>query len=173
MVGTEELYIPVDPAGMDPWDPERGEMVARGTCLGASLVCIAVCDVADDSPISDETGLAAYIHRPVLANIFDGYCEKRAFADPHSGVQPPSVYYWYVDDIFAVFASTSTCKVFLAYLNSLNTSLEFTLQMERPDVLPFLDVLVEKSADAYKTTVYCKSTFTGQYTWSDSYSSSG
>ena len=59
MVGTEELYIPVDPAGMDPWDPERGEMVARGTCLRASLVCIAVCDVADDSPISDETGLAA------------------------------------------------------------------------------------------------------------------
>ena len=31
---------------------------ARGTCLGASLVCIAVCAVAEDSPISDETGPA-------------------------------------------------------------------------------------------------------------------
>ena len=101
-----------------------------------------------------------------------GYCEKRVFADPHPGVQPPSICYRYVDDIFAVFESTSACKVFLAYLNSLHPSPEFTLEMERSGVLPFLDVLVEKSADAYKTTVYRKSTFTGQYTRSDSYSSS-
>ena len=32
---------------------------AHGTCLGASLVCIAVCAVAEDSPISNETGSAA------------------------------------------------------------------------------------------------------------------
>ena len=32
---------------------------ACGTCLGASLVWIAVCAVADDSPISEETGLSA------------------------------------------------------------------------------------------------------------------
>ena len=32
---------------------------ARGTCLGASLVCIAVCTAADDSPISDEIGPVA------------------------------------------------------------------------------------------------------------------
>ena len=30
-----------------------------GTCLGALLVCIAVCAVTDDLPISDETGSAA------------------------------------------------------------------------------------------------------------------
>ena len=34
-------------------------MFAHGTCLGASLVCIAVCAFADDSPISDETGPVA------------------------------------------------------------------------------------------------------------------
>ena len=34
-------------------------MFARGTCLGASLVCIVVCTVADDSPTSDETGPVA------------------------------------------------------------------------------------------------------------------
>ena len=39
---------------------------------------------------------------PILANIFVCYCEKRAFADPHPGVQPPSIYCRYVDDIFAV-----------------------------------------------------------------------
>ena len=32
---------------------------ACGTCLGASLVWIAVCAVADDSPIRDGTGQAA------------------------------------------------------------------------------------------------------------------
>ena len=32
---------------------------AHGKCLGASLVCISVCAVTDDSPISDETGPAA------------------------------------------------------------------------------------------------------------------
>ena len=30
---------------------------------------------------------------PVLANIFVGSSEKRAFADPQPGVQPPSIYY--------------------------------------------------------------------------------
>ena len=30
-----------------------------GTCLGASLVCIAVCAIAADSPISDETSPVA------------------------------------------------------------------------------------------------------------------
>ena len=32
---------------------------ARGTCLGASLVCIAVYAIAEDSSISDETGPVA------------------------------------------------------------------------------------------------------------------
>ena len=32
-------------------------MITRGTCLGASLVCIFVC--ADDLPTGDETGPAA------------------------------------------------------------------------------------------------------------------
>ena len=32
---------------------------AHGTCLGASLVCISVCAVADDSPVNDEIGPAA------------------------------------------------------------------------------------------------------------------
>ena len=36
----------------------RLQTFACGTCLGAMLVCIAVCAVADDSPKSDETGLA-------------------------------------------------------------------------------------------------------------------
>ena len=44
--------------------------------------------------------------------------------------------------------------------------------MECSSVLPFLDIFIEKSADAYKTTVDRKSTFTGQYTRWDSYSSS-
>ena len=43
--------------------------------------------------------------------------------------------------------------------------------MERSGILPFMDILVKKSADAYKPTVYRKSTFTEQYTWWDSYSS--
>ena len=34
-------------------------MFARGTCLGVSLVCIAVSAIADDSPICDETGPVA------------------------------------------------------------------------------------------------------------------
>ena len=37
----------------------RANVKCLGTCLGASLVRIAVCAVADDSPISDETVLAA------------------------------------------------------------------------------------------------------------------
>ena len=113
----------------------------------------------NDSMYSQIDGIAMGSPQgPVLASIFVGYClcsqTKRAFADPNPAVQTPSIYSRYVDDIFAVFESTSARKVLFAYLNSLHPSLEFTLEMERSGVLPFLDDLVEKSADAYKTTVY-------------------
>ncbi len=42
-------------------------------------------------------------------------------------------------------------------------ALRFTCESEENNKLPFLDVLVEKSGNAFLTSVYRKSTFTGEY----------
>ena len=44
-------------------------------------------------------------------------------------------------------------------------------ETEQSNVLPFLDVRVEKTEDGFLTTIYRKATFTGQYTQWDSFSS--
>ena len=106
---------------------------------------------------------------PILANIFVGYHEKRAFADV-SPTRSPLLYYRYVDDTFALFQNRAACENFLTHLNALHPSLKYTIEIESDGTLPFLDVLVEKSAKGFVTSVYRKPTFTGQYTRWDSFS---
>ena len=56
-------------------------------------------------------------------------------------------------------------------LKSLHPALKFTTELECTNCLPFLDVLVERSASSFTTSIYRKPTFTGQYTRWDSFSS--
>jgi len=107
---------------------------------------------------------------PTLANIFVGYHEIQKLTGLQ-GANAPIRYCWYVDDIFALFESQMACDTFLTKLNMLHPALKFTMQLESANVLPFLDVLVERTACGFITSIYGKPTFTGQYTHWDSYSS--
>ena len=51
----------------------------------------------------------------------------------------------------------------------MHSALKFTLGKEENDQLPFLDVLVEKSIEGFLTSVFRKSTSTGQYFRWDSF----
>ena len=75
----------------------------------------------------------------------------------------PLAYLRYVDDTFAVFNNGDDCNTFLSQLNSLHPSLRFTHEKEFNHSLPFLGVLVERLGLEFSTSVYRKSTFTGQY----------
>ena len=48
-------------------------------------------------------------------------------------------------------------------LSKLHPKLEFTCEEENDGKLPFLDVLVERNSRRFSTSVYRKSTFTGDY----------
>ena len=93
---------------------------------------------------------------PALANIFVGYYESKHFQT----TSKPKLYYRYMDDTFVVFSNEY--DLFLDSLNSLHPSLRFTFEKEANLALPFLDVLVEKSPSKFITSIYRKSTFTGQ-----------
>ena len=96
---------------------------------------------------------------PTLANIIMGYLESKYFETNSS----PIAYYRYVDDCFILFRNKEDCdRMFLGF-NSLHPSIKFTLEAENNNILPFLDVLVERIDTKFVTSVYRKGTFTGQY----------
>ena len=68
-----------------------------------------------------------------------------------------------MEDTFVVFSNEDECDFFLASLNSLHPSLHFTFKKVSKLALTFPDVLVEKSPSKFITSIYRKSTFTGQY----------
>ena len=51
----------------------------------------------------------------------------------------------------------------LDHVNSLRPSILFTMEKESNNTLPFLDVLISRTEQGFKTSVYRKPTFTGQY----------
>ena len=96
---------------------------------------------------------------PALSDIFVGYYESKLFQT----TSKPEMYYRYMNDTFVVFSNEYECDLFLDSLNSLHPSLRFTFKKESNLVLPFLDVLVEKSPSKFITSIYRKPTFTSQY----------
>ena len=72
----------------------------------------------------------------------------------------------YVDDTLAVFSNAEEATRFLNYLNSIHTSLKFTMEGEIFDRLPFLDLLFirDNLTDKTEITVYRKPTHSGVFT---------
>ena len=105
---------------------------------------------------------------PVLANIFLGYCESLIPDEMW-----PDMYCRFVDDTFSLFDGCESAEEFLNCLNRLHLSLRFTMEGEKNNRLPFMDVLVIRGESGLSTTVYRKPTFTGLYTRWDSYCSTG
>ena len=68
-----------------------------------------------------------------------------------------------MDDSFVIFGSELDCDQIQENLNFLHPALKFTIKKEQNNSLHFLDVLVEKEGTGFLTSIYRKSTFTGQY----------
>ena len=105
---------------------------------------------------------------PVLANIFMGFCEAKVPTE-----RWPLFYRRFVDDTFAVFESESGSLDFFRLLNGLHPALKFTIEGEKDDRLPFMDVLVKRVDGAFIRSVYRKPTFNGLYTRWDSFTATG
>ena len=102
---------------------------------------------------------------PTLANIIMGYLEQEYFCNN----KKPLMYVRYVDDCFILFENKQECEEMFTAFNSLHPSIKFTQEAEEDDSLPFLDVLVRRKDNKFLTSVYRKTTFTGQYVNFQSY----
>ena len=96
---------------------------------------------------------------PILPNIFVGFNEKQLFEK----FTKPYIYLRFMDDTFACFSSCNEASSFFQRLNDLHPSLTFTMDEEKDNQLPFLDVLFERRSFTFVTSIYRKPTFTGLY----------
>ncbi|KFD54650.1 hypothetical protein M513_04350 [Trichuris suis] len=99
---------------------------------------------------------------PVLAEVFMEHLEEKAFTSISTS-DAPIFFKRYVDDIFAI-TTVGKEETFLEHLNSLYpTKIKLTMEKEVDNKLPFLDVLVIKQGNNFKTTVYRKPTHSDRY----------
>ena len=75
----------------------------------------------------------------------------------------PIYYRRYVDDIFALFCSPDHLGKFTNYLNLKHKNIKFTYEKESNKSLLFLDILILRSENSFKTSVSHKPTFSGVY----------
>ena len=62
---------------------------------------------------------------------------------------------------FILFQSKVAAQQFLEFANNLHSNIDFTIEHESNNTLPFLDVLVSRSNYNFTTSVFRKRTYTG------------
>ena len=97
---------------------------------------------------------------PVLANIYMEYFEKMALGFTSL---KPSMWFRYIDDTFILWSHREDVQILLDHVNSIRPSIQFTMEKEQDNKLPFLDVLVTHTEKEFRSSVYHKPTFTRQY----------
>ena len=97
---------------------------------------------------------------PVLAKLYIEYFEEMAL---RSISLKPSMWLRYVDDTFILWPYQEDIQILLDHVNSIRTSIQFTMEKEPDKKLPFLDVLVTCTEQGFRSYVYRKPNFTRQY----------
>ena len=69
------------------------------------------------------------------------------------------IHRWHIHSL----TSSGRCSNELDHVNSIRPSIQFTMEKEQDNKLPFLNVLVACTEQGFRSSVYHKSTFTGHY----------
>ena len=98
---------------------------------------------------------------PVVAGLFMKDFEQTALV---TADREPKLWLRYVDDTFIIWPHGRTQLVtFLDHLNGLSEKIQFTMEIEEENQLPFLDVLVRRNENTLTTSVFHKKTHTDRY----------
>ena len=105
----------------------------------------------------------------IVANLYMECFERKALA---SAINPPQVWYRFVDDTW-VIQKQAQKQVFLDHINNIDPAIKSTVEGTQGNgAIPFLDTLVTPLADrSLSIKVYCKPTHTNQYLQWDSHHS--
>ena len=96
-----------------------------------------------------------------FANIFMCFYESTWLSDCPAEFKP-IFYRRYIDDTFLLFRHKDHSNLFLDYLNHKHSNINFTMECESCDKLPFLDCLVHRNKNRFEYSVFRKDSFTGQ-----------
>ena len=98
---------------------------------------------------------------PVIANLYLESLEETAI---RSAPLKPKPWVRYVDDTFVIWPhGPDRLRSFHQHLNKQHPKIQFTVEEEKDDQLPFLDVCVSKEGGRLLTSVYRKPTHTERY----------
>jgi len=97
---------------------------------------------------------------PTFANVFLCFHEQRWLNNCPPEFSPV-FYRRYMDDTFILFREQAHAPLFLNYLNKQHQNINFTMECENNNSLPFLDVLITRVDNKFCTSVYRKPTFSG------------
>ena len=96
----------------------------------------------------------------VLTNIYMEYFEETALG---STPLKSSMWLRYVDETFILWPHQEDVQILLDHVNSIRPSIQFTMEKEQDNKLPFFDVLVTCTEQGFRSSVYHKPNFTRQY----------
>ena len=86
--------------------------------------------------------------------------EQQALSTFHNH---PSIWVRYVDDVYA-YVKTENVDAFRKHLNTINSSVQFTMEMETSGSIAFLNVLLTRELDgSLSTSIFRKPTHIGRY----------
>ena len=97
---------------------------------------------------------------PLLANVFLCFHEQICLNECPDEFNP-AYYRRYIDGIFVLFLSLDHLKKFKNYLNSKHRNFRFACEKEQNNSMLFSDVLITRTSNSFKTSVYHKPTFSG------------
>ena len=92
---------------------------------------------------------------PLLSNLYMEFFEKRFLPNI---INIPLKWFRYVDDILTVLPAGIDVNDLLFNLNNQVPSIKFTLELEKDNCLPFLDVLIYREPFQCKFSIYRKHT---------------
>ena len=91
---------------------------------------------------------------PILADIYMEFFEETAI---NTSELKPELWYRYVDDTFVIWRhGIDELRKFLSHINGLRESIEFTMEIEADNRIPFLDVMVYRKEKQIITSIYRK-----------------
>ena len=97
---------------------------------------------------------------PVLANIYMEYFEEMPLGSTSLKL---SLWLKRVDDTFILWPHQEDVQILLDHMNSIWSSIQFTMEKEQDNRLSFLDVMITCPEQGFRSSVYGKPTITIQY----------